>query len=149
MKAKVAARVVGGLMDEIYQLRAELEELEEKADIALKDSRKLTLSLIKAEADLARRDERVAELEAMINQSDFDKYLVSKLKNPQLAEEFARVRIADKALHEIVEKQTNIISRLKEDADALYYSILHQEFGETKYQSRAVDAHRALMKELE
>ena len=72
------------------------------------------------EYEIASRDERIAELEAMINQSDFDKYLVSKLKNPQLAEEFARVRIADKALHEIVEKQTNLIARLKEDADFWY-----------------------------
>lgn len=45
-------------------------------------------------------------------------------------------------------RRDETIARLKEDADALYYSILHQEFGETKYQSRAVDAHRALMKEL-
>jgi len=50
-------------------------------------------------------------------------------------------------LHEIVRKN-EIIRKLKEDAEKLYYSILRQECGETRYQSRVVDAHRSLMKEL-
>jgi len=75
------------------------------------------LELLRAE--LAHCNERIAELEAMINTDSFDKYLVIKLKDLQLAEEFARVRIADKALHEIVENQTNIIARLKEDGERL------------------------------
>ena len=71
------------------------------------------------DAELAHCNERIAELEAMINTASFDKYLVSKLKDPQIAEDFARVRIADNTLHEIIERQTNIIFRLKEAGDNL------------------------------
>ena len=66
-----------------------------------------------------------------IPDNELDNYAFATIKKSELA------------------RRDEIIARLKEDADALYYSILHQEFGETKYQSRAVDAHRALMKELE
>jgi hypothetical protein len=96
-------------------------------------------------AELASRDDRIAELEAMINQSDFDKYLVSKMKNPQLAEEFARVRIADKTLHEIVEKQTNLILRLKEAGENLIQLANFKNKKAIEY----IDAWSEIVEELE
>jgi hypothetical protein len=60
-----------------------------------------------------------------------------------------RNEILIESLRQELVSKDETIRRLKENAEALYYSILHQEFGETEYQSQAVDAHRALMKELE
>lgn len=64
-------------------------------------------------ADLARRDERIAELEATINPASFDKYLVGQLKDPDLAEQYAKAIVRDSSYKELYDKANEYLTDTK------------------------------------
>jgi len=69
-------------------------------------------------AEIARRDERIAELEAMVNPASFKKFLIGQIKDPELAKEYAKACIQDDTYKELLARRDEIITRLKNDLTA-------------------------------
>jgi len=56
-------------------------------------------------AEIARRDERIAELEAMVNPASFKKFLIGQIKDPELAKEYAKACIQDDTYKELLARR--------------------------------------------
>ncbi len=107
--------------------------------------------------EIARRDEKISELEAIVSPVSFRKFLVEQIKDPELAEAYVKACIQDTTYKELLASRDEIIARLKEDAERLAKLNCHchdtrgMTFLDDNYHAPdcPITLHRALMKELE
>jgi hypothetical protein len=113
------------------------------------------------------RDEKIAELEAIVSPASFRKFLVEQIKDPELAEAYVKACIQDTTYKELLAYRDKIITRLKEDGERLASTYVVEVFphewvcrGGCHHWARfgeqidhapdcPVTLHRALMKEVE